>query len=326
MSQDPNQFERFRNLLAGQLKNTLTPEQINQQTTQAALTQARFANVVEVIHDGSDLRKPHARKLPNLAKVRNLEGNIINGFNTFNSLVISDTDKRLHLLESTTYSTADDHYGVLAGVSISAQQLQQDQLERVDTALKSVAGSLPIRHLLDRGHDDQDVFAFIDQHLKSEFVIRAKLNRVYPPDGTKLAWARLPQEDSQRLEKFVWANKVYQHVRLVLSWGSLSLATGTYQVVRCVVYDRLDKPIFKDPMLLITNIIIVDRAQAFSVYQAYLRRSRIESVFKFLKGHLGWPGRRCGNVSCSGFSGDSESGFVVLLGRGLFLRATGRVK
>jgi hypothetical protein len=182
MSQDTQQFERFRNLLSGRLVNSLTPEQINEQTRQAAIHTASFKDCVEVIHDGSDIRKPYSNQLPNLTKVRSLSGTLVNGFNTFNSVLISDVDKRLHLLESTAYSTADDHYGVIAGVSLSADELQRDQLSRVDTALKTQVGELPIRHLLDRGHDDADLFAFIDQHLQSRFVIRAKLNRVYPPD------------------------------------------------------------------------------------------------------------------------------------------------
>jgi hypothetical protein len=288
MSQDANQYQRFHNLLAGKLANSLSPEQINQQSTQMALASARFDQLIEVIHDGSDLRKPYAQKLPNLAKVRSLQGEIINGFNSFNSLVISDKDKTLHLLESTLYSTSDEHYGVLAGGSISASDLQQAQLQRVDTALKEANPGLPVRHLLDRGHDDQTCFAFIDQHLQSRFIIRAKLNRIYPPDGTKLALASLPHQHSQVLDKFVWANKVHQDVNMHLSWGSLEVGEATYRVVRCVVTDRTGKSLFKDPMLLITNELVSDSAQAFAVYRAYLRRSRIESVFKFLKGHLGW--------------------------------------
>lgn len=101
MSQNTQQFERFRNLLSGRLANSLTPEQINEQTTQTALASACFKEYVEVIHDGSDIRKPYSQQLPNLTKVRSLTGTLVNGFNTFNSILISDTDKRLHLLEST---------------------------------------------------------------------------------------------------------------------------------------------------------------------------------------------------------------------------------
>lgn len=289
MSQNTQQFERFRNLLSGRLANSLTPEQINEQTTQAALASACFKEYVEVIHDGSDIRKPYSQQLPNLTKVRSLTGTLVNGFNTFNSILISDADKRLHLLESTAYSTADDHYGLIAGVSLSADQLQRDQLSRVDTALKAQVGELPIRHLLDRGHDDASLFAFIDQQLQSRFVIRAKLNRVYPPDkGQKLHQAALAGHHEESLSKFVWRGKVYQDARLVLSWGQIELAGQVYTVVRSLVFKRAGERIFKEPMVLITNESVGDWGAAFRIYQAYLRRSRIEGVFKFLKEHLGW--------------------------------------
>jgi hypothetical protein len=64
------------------------------------------------------------------------------------------------------------------------------------------------------------------------------------------------------LTKFIWRNKVYQDVRLVLSWGPLSVGEATYQLVRCVVYERQDKPLFKDCMLLITNESVANFEQA----------------------------------------------------------------
>jgi hypothetical protein len=50
-------------------------------------------------------------------------------------------------------------------------------------------------------------------------------------------------------------------------------------------------------MLLITNELVNSFEAAFEIYQAYLRRSKIESdrrsdVFKFLKDQLGWEGFR----------------------------------
>ena len=52
--------------------------------------------------------------------------------------------------------------------------------------------------------------------------------------------------------------------------------------------DRSGKDIFKDPMLLITNKSVETFEQAQLIYHIYLKRSRIESVFKFLKEGLGW--------------------------------------
>jgi len=41
-------------------------------------------------------------------------------------------------------------------------------------------------------------------------------------------------------------------------------------------------------MLLLTNAAIDNHQQAFQIYQRYLKRAKIEGVFKFLKEELGW--------------------------------------
>lgn len=41
-------------------------------------------------------------------------------------------------------------------------------------------------------------------------------------------------------------------------------------------------------MLLITNELVKDFDHAFAIYESYLRRSKIETVFKFLKENMGW--------------------------------------
>lgn len=50
--------------------------------------------------------------------------------------------------------------------------------------------------------------------------------------------------------------------------------------------DRNGQPIFSDLMLIITNKVIKLAEDALLVYSIYLKRSRIEYVFKFLKNGL----------------------------------------
>jgi hypothetical protein len=61
LSSDSNEYERNLNLLSGRLKNSLTPQGINEQTLRAGLSNLSVENRVEVIHDGSDIRKPHSK-------------------------------------------------------------------------------------------------------------------------------------------------------------------------------------------------------------------------------------------------------------------------
>ncbi len=150
LSADSNQYERNLNLLSGRLKNSLTPETINAHTLQAGLAHLSAKKCIELIHDKSDLRKPYSQQLPHLGKVHSLEKQVTNGYQTFNSIVISDLDKKLHLLASTPYSSSDPAYNQSVGGGFTEKELVFEQMKQSDQALKSQFPSLPVRHLLDR--------------------------------------------------------------------------------------------------------------------------------------------------------------------------------
>lgn len=296
LSSDANEYERNLNLLSGRLKNSLNPEGINQHTLRAGLSNLSFKNRVEVIHDGSDIRKPYSKVLPHLTKVKSLEKQIVNGYNTFNSIVISDLDKKVHLLASTPYSNNDPHYNQTIGAGFNHNDIVFSQIKQSDEALKTKFPSVRVRHLFDRGHDDQHLFEFVDD-LDSDFIVRVKSNRNSnefvldekgKPQYIKLINATLEESQERVLEKFVWKNKVFQQAKMSITWGKLTLKDKTYSLVKVQVYDREKKAIFKDQMLLITNELVDSFESAFEIYQAYLRRSKIENVFKFLKDQLGW--------------------------------------
>lgn len=296
LSSDSNEYERNLNLLSGRLKNSLTPEGINQQTLRAGLSNLSVKNRVEIIHDGSDIRKPYSKNLPHLTKVKSLEKQIINGYNTFNSIVINDLDKRVHLLASTLYSTSDPNYNQTIGAGFTQNDIILSQIKQTDEALKTEFADLKVRHLFDRGHDDQNLFEFVD-NLGSTFIVRAKSSRNSneftidekgKPQAIKLINTSLQERQERILEKFVWKNKVFQQAKIAMTWGKLTLKDKTYSVVKVQVFDREKKAIFKDVMLLITNELIDSFDTAFEIYKAYLRRSKIENVFKFLKDQLGW--------------------------------------
>ena len=296
LSSDPNEYERNLNLLSGRLKNSLTPEGINEQTLRAGLSKLSVQDRVEVIHDGSDIRKPYSKTLPHLTKVKSLEKQMINGYNTFNSIVINDLDKQIHLLASTPYSTSDPNYNQTIGAGFNQNDIVFGQIKQTDKAIKTQFDDVKVRHLFDRGHDDQNLFEFVDD-LDSTFIVRVKSSRnsnefILDKKGKtvfiKLKDAALEQSQERVLEKFVWKNKVFQQAKMTITWGKLTLKNKTYSVVKVQVFDREKKSIFKDQMLLITNELVNSFESAFEIYKAYLRRSKIENVFKFLKDQLGW--------------------------------------
>ncbi len=68
----------------------------------------------------------------------------------------------------------------------------------------------------------------------------------------------------------------------------MEIENSWYTTVRITLKTREGKNIFKKPMLLITNIKVNSFSEAKEIYHIYLLRSKIESVFKFLKDVLGW--------------------------------------
>jgi hypothetical protein len=79
--------------------------------------------------------------------------------------------------------------------------------------------------------------------------------------------------------------KEYKNVEAVYEWGDYQ----DYAMLRVRLYHRESgKRVFKEPMLLITNLEIEGFLMAFLVFELYLHRWKIESVFRFLKQVLGW--------------------------------------
>lgn len=90
--------------LDGQAKNFLNDQQINAALFENGVTRLAAKDELLVIHDGSDIRKQYASKLDDLGKVRDLNGKIINGYSSFNSIVVDLNGKDITLLNTEIYS------------------------------------------------------------------------------------------------------------------------------------------------------------------------------------------------------------------------------
>ena len=127
----------------------MTPEGINEQTLRAGLSKLSVQDRVEVIHDGSDIRKPYSKILAHLTKVKSLEKQMINGYNTFNSILINDLDQQIHLLASTLYSTSDPNYNQTIGAGFNQNDIVFGQIKQTDKAIKTQFDDVKVRHLFD---------------------------------------------------------------------------------------------------------------------------------------------------------------------------------
>ena len=171
-------------MLDGSLVGSLTPEYTRSVTLERGINsiEDRFINTkslpineIAIIDDPCDIRKPHSKKMENLGKVKSLDQKIINGYSTFNSIAVSGN--RLHLLECTPFSNRDDHMNSIGAPSYTIDKYQQEQIARIDAALKNKFPGLIPNHILYRQFDDFDYFCFIYTQLCSYFTVRLKLNR-----------------------------------------------------------------------------------------------------------------------------------------------------
>ncbi len=154
-------------------------------------------------------------------------------------------------------------------------------------------------HVLDRWFDDADYFQTLDALPDSRFVIRIKHWRNSHLEGhvqeqeaeiRRLKWGQKTLADSftRVYEKFSWADKVYHQVNAHFSYEPIVLKANKYYLLKVELTTRKGEKIFSQPMLLLSNYVIKGEEMALWVFHRYLKRSKIEGVFKFLKEHLGW--------------------------------------
>lgn len=313
ISTNNNEYKKMYRTLSGDNKmSVLDDELINDTLASEAIKQLSNEDDIYLIHDPSDIRKPYSKKAEILGKVRDLKGNIINGYSTHNIIAITLNSKSVHLISHESYSNKDPKFLKAELVhKIETEKLNEDQhdaqeiydsnawynkktltkdrIQKVSTQLKEQKQDQKITHIMDREFDDNDYFSTISLQ-GDDFVIRAKKSR--STDNTtdsKAKKIRLIDSDfsdqyTHMLQKITFKHSCYQDASLLIEWKKYE----DYAAVKITAKTRDGADIFSNPMLLITNKAVTTKEQAMLIYQIYLKRSRIETVFKFLKEGLGW--------------------------------------
>ena len=332
LSEDANEYERMHNLFSGKLKSVLNDEKISSALREKTAISLGGEELVFALHDPCDIRKPYAKKLDNIGRVRDLDGNMINGYSTLGTVCLSSDGQELHFSDISVFSNGDkDHYVLQTELDavvkkqvqakkrqgaasltkrekeiiellesdeyVNLRKVVHTQLQRVSEALKKENKTLKICHVIDRQMDGIPYFSFIDEELDDLFVIRAKISRnsnektvneAGKEVAIKLKEVSLPHKHVEVIEKIRLNKKVYQDVTRIVEWGILNLEGKDYSVVRIILLNRKGKEIFLKPMLLITNLPVTKAKDAVETYLIYLKRAKIEGVFKFVKNALGW--------------------------------------
>lgn len=319
MSVSKRQYDVFKGLISGKQVNTLDSRSLLKSIQGKAIHALRSSTYTYVLHDPCDIRKPASSGMEHLGQVLDLSKQVVNGYRSMNSVAVDINDRSVHLLYHQLYSNAQPNYLSQSSInSIEKQGRAERELfqsggyvnatvfyrQAVRTAhqvLKEGTGQSRICHVSDREFDNQEHFRYIDG-LGDHFITRLKLSRlsnerktVYTPKGKiskkkvfkKLVDKQFAHRASYQIDRLTIKSKTYHKVDCLLEWEGLVLDNKDYHVLR-VTLSQAGKPIFKHPMLLLTNQVIDSKEGAQQVYKGYLLRFKIEVVFRFIKQNLGW--------------------------------------
>lgn len=312
LSNDTNEYKQMVRTLSGEnIKSTMSADVTNDALMDLAIEKLKSSDSVLLIHDPSDIRKPHSKELEDIGLVRSLENKIIPGYSTHNIIALPSNSKTVLLLSNKTYSNRAGNFlsqesisKLQSGVGFEGREsadkiyksgnyfnkktISKDEISRVSRELKKAHPSIKITHVLDREFDDDDYMNFI-KNLGDACVIRSKKSRCLDEagdDGKKIRLIKSPFKDSHQVpfQKLSIKKKVIQDGKFLVEWKPY----GEIHAVKITILDKNGNNVFEESMLLLTNKEVISFDDAYAVYKQYLKRSKIEYVFKFLKEGLGW--------------------------------------
>ena len=259
------------------------------------------ADELWLIADGSELRKPHARAMPYLMRVKDLDGSLVNGYRTLT--VIGLTPHRRGILYHRLFSSQAPGF-------VSEPHEVQQALTTVSQAIAPLKAERPVTWILDREFDDVAVWRTIWEQ-EEHVLCRVKhTNRLIAYQDRQGGWqagdiaaARRQLRSLGTAETMLVVQRGRQkrpkEQRVPVALGSCPLRltydanvrrlgepAETEQLLWLVEVRLLDTPL--EPWLLVTDWPVTDAASALRIFRMYRQRWAVEDSFKFTKECLGW--------------------------------------
>jgi len=259
------------------------------------------ADEVWLIADGSELRKPHARDLPHLMRVKNLDGSLVNGYRTLNVLGI--TPNRRGVLYHRLFSSKAPGF-------VSEPHEVQQALQTVSHAIAPLKEQMVATWIVDSGFDDVAIWRTIWEQ-QEHVVCRVKhTERLLASEDRAGQWhagdiaqaqqqlrqmgtaeallvvqrGRQPRPKEQRVPVELWACPV----RLRYATNVRRAEPGV-EVEKALWLVEVRIPdTTMEPWLLLTDWPVVDEPSAVRIFCMYRQRWAAEDSFKFTKECLGW--------------------------------------
>jgi len=140
ISADRNEYERSKTLLDNSLKEVLDDKKISQALQENSIEKFRGVKRVYIASDHCDIRKKYSKEMENLGKVRDLDGNIINGFSTLASIIIDENKKDVTLAEVTVFSNREERFVSQEELKLYEKKKIEDEvpLEGIKQELKKL--------------------------------------------------------------------------------------------------------------------------------------------------------------------------------------------
>lgn len=278
-------------------RSSLDPDAIVARLQAQGVAQLRDEAAIWVLLDGSDLRKPYARQMEGLQRVKRLSGEgMVPGYRTLNALGVGR--QRRGLLYHRLFSSQ------APGFTSEPAEVQQ-ALASIGTALAPLGAE--VTYVLDAGFDDIAVAGTIWQQ-RQHVVWRVQHadRLVRPAAGAPLVQltevaaqlrplARVETElvvrrTGQPRAKLQRVPATIAAVPLVLDWQAAvrSQPDGDRHAQAAWLVEVRLEDVDQTPWWLLTDRPVETAAQAVEIFTMYRQRWAVEDAFKTGKTCLGW--------------------------------------
>jgi hypothetical protein len=296
-----NGEQRIRRMVSGETtrRSTLDDGAVTERLRERGIEQLAEEEEIWVMMDGSDLRKPYARQMEGLMRVRKLGGEgYTNGYRTLNALGIGRA--RRGILYHRLFSSKEKEF-------VSEPYEVQQALQTVITATQGLGAR--ILYGLDSGFDDIAVWSTIwgaEQHLVCrlchlERIVEQRVNGAWQRVSVEQAVSQ--EQDWAVVETEMVVQKAGQPcpkrqkikgcvaacpVRVTYAEEPRTKAKGPRREKDVWLVRVVLRGLNWEPWWLLTDLPVVDAASATQVFCIYRQRWAVEDTFKVSKECLGW--------------------------------------
>ncbi|MGX7349428.1 transposase [Dolosicoccus paucivorans] len=219
-----------------------------------------------VIVDESEIVKPYAEKMENLALVRDGSKNVLEkGYPTLNFSMASPKTKHPLPLYNHLYSSKEDDF-----------QSQNIEIAKGFNTVHTFLGKKKATFVMDRGYDRNTIYEYV-QNIGHHFVTRLNDNRYLIHKNRRI---KVPDLAKRRKGKINFKTEI-QGKEYSLKVSHIKVKLPVLQDMplnMVVVYGYGEKP-----MKLLTNHSIKGKDDVLRILKSYITRWRIEELFRVQK-------------------------------------------